>query len=351
MSENATEVETKPAAPLKPARKQVKPGEVEKKETPQTGKEYNIWYNKWAGGDREDSYSNKVKSQTRCNIKRDAGYTRANTTGVKYCCLFFARGCCPYGYECEYLHSLPLPAASMEDSSKDCFARDKFSDYRDDMGGVGSFTRQNRTLYIGRIKETGPGSETEEIVRRHFKMWGEIVFLRVLQYRSVAFVTYADEANAQFAKEAMACQSMDNDEILNVRWATEDPNPTSKIAEKRRLEEIGSVAIANKLDPRMVDAVRHIRALEDEEAVPEPPSPPEKRQRLAEPEPEPEEPEEPPQTGLLSAQTLEGLKYLAEMRRRQEAAAQSKVASNAAASRPAAVGLGGLGGYASDEDE
>ena len=61
---------------LKPARKQVKPGEVEKKETPQTGKEYStstfhphhfihvnsrqlsdIWYNKWAGGDREDSYS------------------------------------------------------------------------------------------------------------------------------------------------------------------------------------------------------------------------------------------------------------------------------------------------------
>jgi hypothetical protein len=64
----------------------------------------------------------------------------------------------------------------MPDSSKDCFARDKFSDYRDDMGGVGSFTRQNRTLYIGRIKETGPGNETEEIVKRHFKMWGEIVF-------------------------------------------------------------------------------------------------------------------------------------------------------------------------------
>jgi hypothetical protein len=58
---------------LKPARKQVKPGDVEKKETPQTGKEYStlqcdlesppdfflldIWYNKWAGGDREDSYS------------------------------------------------------------------------------------------------------------------------------------------------------------------------------------------------------------------------------------------------------------------------------------------------------
>ena len=42
------------------------------------------------------------------------------------------------------------------------------------MGGVGSFNRQNRTLYVGRIKETGPGPETEEIVTRHFKEWGEI---------------------------------------------------------------------------------------------------------------------------------------------------------------------------------
>lgn len=42
------------------------------------------------------------------------------------------------------------------------------------MGGVGTFTRQNRTLYVGRIKETGTGPETEEVVKRHFKEWGEI---------------------------------------------------------------------------------------------------------------------------------------------------------------------------------
>jgi hypothetical protein len=35
----------KPPKKLKPARKQVKPGEVEKKETPQTGKEYSKWLN------------------------------------------------------------------------------------------------------------------------------------------------------------------------------------------------------------------------------------------------------------------------------------------------------------------
>lgn len=42
------------------------------------------------------------------------------------------------------------------------------------MGGVGSYNRQNRTLYIGRIKENGNGPETEEIVLRHFAEWGEI---------------------------------------------------------------------------------------------------------------------------------------------------------------------------------
>ena len=93
---------------------------------------------------------------------------------MRYCCLFFARGCCPYGWECEYLHTLPDPEVNIPDTSKDCFARDKFADYRDDMGGVGSFTRQNRTLYVGRIKETGTGPETEEVVKRHFKEWGEI---------------------------------------------------------------------------------------------------------------------------------------------------------------------------------
>ena len=72
----------KPPKKLKPARKQVKPGDVEKTEAVQTGKEYSafglvrdiykaikglilcviidIWYNKWAGGDREDSYSKYV---------------------------------------------------------------------------------------------------------------------------------------------------------------------------------------------------------------------------------------------------------------------------------------------------
>jgi hypothetical protein len=132
------------------------------------------------------------------------------------------------------------------------------------------------------------------------------------------------EVHAQFAKEAMACQSLDNDEILNVRWATEDPNPVQKVAEKRRLEDIGQEAIRARMDPRIVNAMRAVRALEDgdmltedgleavegEEVV----DPSSKRPRL-EAEPSPEE-ESPQPAGLLTADTMEGLKYFAEIRKR-----------------------------------
>jgi RNA recognition motif-containing protein len=39
------------------------------------------------------------------------------------------------------------------------------------MGGVGSFSRQNRTLYVGKIKE---GRNTAETVENHFEEFGDI---------------------------------------------------------------------------------------------------------------------------------------------------------------------------------
>jgi RNA recognition motif-containing protein len=41
--------------------------------------------------------------------------------------------------------------------------------------------------------------------------------VNILYNRGVAFVTYSNEAQAQFAKEAMSNQSLDGEEILNVR--------------------------------------------------------------------------------------------------------------------------------------
>lgn len=63
----------------------------------------------------------------------------------------------------------------------------------------------------------------------------------------MGFITYTNEANAQFAREAMAHQALDNDETLNVRWATADPNPMAQAREARRVEEQAAEAIRRAL--------------------------------------------------------------------------------------------------------
>ncbi|KAK4697318.1 hypothetical protein P7C71_g737, partial [Lecanoromycetidae sp. Uapishka_2] len=215
---------------------------------PQTGTIFNIWYNKWSGGDREDKYLSKTAAAGRCNISKDSGYTRGDKVPGSYFCLFFAKGLCPRGQECEYLHRLPGLFDTFN-PNVDCFGRDKHSDYRDDMGGVGSFMRQNRTLYIGRIHVT---DDIEEVAARHFAEWGQVDRIRVLTARGVAFVTYTNEANSQFAKEAMAHQSLDHNEILNVRWATVDPNPMAQKREARKIEEQAAEAVRRALPDEFV---------------------------------------------------------------------------------------------------
>ncbi|KAK0727908.1 hypothetical protein B0T26DRAFT_638023 [Lasiosphaeria miniovina] len=232
----------------RPARPQIDPALIKSEPPPQTGTIFNIWFNKWSGGDREDKYLSQTHAKGRCNIAQDTGYTRADTVSGSYFCLFFARGICPKGQDCEYLHRLPTIHDHFS-PNVDCFGRDKFSDYRDDMGGTGSFSRTNRTIYIGRIHVS---DDIEEVVARHFAEWGQIERTRVLNTRGVAFVTYSNEANAQFAKEAMAHQSLDHEEILNVRWATADPNPMAQKREARRIEEQAAEAIRRALPAEYV---------------------------------------------------------------------------------------------------
>jgi Torus domain/RNA recognition motif. (a.k.a. RRM, RBD, or RNP domain) len=212
----------------------------------QTGTVYNVWYNKWSGGDRDTPL--QTASETRCNIARDSGYTRADGQANSFFCLFFARGKCPKGKDCQYLHRLPT-LHDIFNPNIDCFGRDKFSDYRDDMGGVGSFMRHNRTLYVGKIHVT---DDVEEIVARHFGEWGQIERIRVLGNRGVAFITYTNMANSEFAKEAMAHQALEHNECLNVRWATVDPNPAAQKREAKQIEELAAEAVRRALPPEYV---------------------------------------------------------------------------------------------------
>lgn len=51
----------------------------------------------------------------------------------------------PNRVQCNYLHRIPPPNAILPNSATDIFGREKHADYKDDMGGTGSFSRQNRT--------------------------------------------------------------------------------------------------------------------------------------------------------------------------------------------------------------
>lgn len=58
---------------------------------------FNIWYNKWFGGDCEDKYFFKMYVKGCCNIVKDSGYIKVDLVFGSYFCLFFVCGICFYG--------------------------------------------------------------------------------------------------------------------------------------------------------------------------------------------------------------------------------------------------------------
>lgn len=226
----------------KPARLQVDADSIpDDDKPPQTGHTFNIWYLKWAGGD--SSTRNFVKLKFRVDVKRDSGYTKG-TDHKSPICLFFARGCCYRGKKCPYLHCLP----SEKDHripTQDCFGRDKTTDYRDDMSGVGLLARTNRTLYVSGIHMS---DQIDDVLSTQFLEFGSIDKIKVLYGKGCAFVSYRLEAEAQFAKEAMDAQSLTGNDVLSVKWANEDPNPNAQEETKRVLEEAAMNTVRKLLD-------------------------------------------------------------------------------------------------------
>ncbi|KAJ1633491.1 hypothetical protein T492DRAFT_590232, partial [Pavlovales sp. CCMP2436] len=195
--------------------------------------DYNIWFGRYSG---ERGYARSAPAATRCHLDTDAGLTIADHTESNApLCLHFAHGACGYGKNCNFRHRAPLEAdESSGETRVDIFGRERHATFRDDMGGVGSWQRDQRTLYIGRVCVTGAEAEVHATVWNHFSEWGEIEYCRVLMTKGCAFVSYRLRCAAEFAKEAMADQALEKDEQLNLRWASEDPNPRAK-TERLRL--------------------------------------------------------------------------------------------------------------------
>ncbi|KAF9913219.1 Pre-mRNA-splicing factor [Lobosporangium transversale] len=145
--------------------------------------------------------------------------------------------------DCAWLHRLPTRQDHVE-SGLDVFGRERYEEHREDRGGVGSMLSDTKTLYVGKIHIS---PDMQAIVEKHFKAWGEIERIKILKDKGVAFVTYQSRLNAEFAKVAMTDQSLDHGEILNIRWATEDPNPRSQAIAKRKAVEMAREAIESKI--------------------------------------------------------------------------------------------------------
>jgi hypothetical protein len=238
--------------------------------------EYNIWYGRymgdaWRGGMGQDP------APTRCHPERDAGWTKATTAERAAFCIHFAKGACARGSECAYHHIIPTAADdAATDPGRDIFGRERHASHRSDMGGVGSMVSTCRTLYVGGLRRpadlvdtpaekaalaaasaaaapnarrTAPSGPLpaliavwESLVRAQFEVWGEVENVNVIVRLAVAFVRYRCRTSAEYALQSMANQSLGNGEVLNVRWAYDDPNPAAIAA--REAADAAAVAAA-----------------------------------------------------------------------------------------------------------
>lgn len=233
----------------KSAKVQVSESELPSSIPSQTGLVFNVWYNKWSQGLNEQKrFVNPYKLEP----GRHAGLTRGDKQGTQFFCLYFAKGMCCLGKRCQYMHHIPededIARLSMKTDVLDCFGREKFGSYRDDMGGVGTFRKMNRTLYIGGLSgalnnKQLRAPQIESRIRFVFASLGEIDRVRYVEAKNCAFVKFRRSANAEFAKEAMSNQTMllpsdkeweDRKEGTGLlcKWANDDPDP-----EARRREE------------------------------------------------------------------------------------------------------------------
>lgn len=249
----------------KSAKVQVKESDLPSSVPPQTGLVFNIWYNKWSQGQGGQS---KFVSPFRLDPESQSGRTLGDKQGTEFFCLYFAKGMCCLGKKCQYMHHVPENEDILRLAAKtdvlDCFGREKFAFYRDDMAGVGSFRKHNKTLYVGGISSALGNrplrsNQIESRIRFLFSQLGEIDKLYYLEPKNCAFIKFKRQSNAEFAKEAVANQTLlipsdrewaDRLQMtgLQVKWAHDDPNPRAKREEEEEKRQETLDLMAHLLD-------------------------------------------------------------------------------------------------------
>ena len=207
------------------ARRQLASEDKAKFQRPENqGGEFNIWFSKFQGDDRNA----RTRAVTRVHVHTDAGLTRGNfLPTLPPLCVYFAKGACVSGPDCLFLHRLPQESdIGRVDLMHDVFGRERHATERADNGGTGCFNRDARTLYVGDL--TFGATETaraDEILARHFGEFGPLEQIAFKPKYAAAFIRFTHRIYAEFAHVAMADQALDDNEMVNCRWANDDPNP------------------------------------------------------------------------------------------------------------------------------
>lgn len=236
------------------AKVQVKETDLPSSIPPQTGLVFNIWYNKWSQG---QSGQTRFVNPFRLDTNVHPGITLGDRQGTEFFCLYFAKGMCCLGKKCRYMHHVPEDEDALKLAAKtdvlDCFGREKFAFYRDDMGGVGSFRKRNRTLYVGGINAALANRSLKSVqietrLRVLFSNLGELDKLRFVESKNCAFIKFKKQCNAEFAKEVISNQTLlipsdkewgDRLQMtgLMVKWANDDPDPRAQKAENEEQKQ------------------------------------------------------------------------------------------------------------------
>jgi len=153
---------------------------------------------------------------------------------------------CNVGHNCTYYHRLPEFEDSLSlEHMQDCFGRARHAQHRDDMGGVGAFTSDCDTLFVGDLrfdrKDADPLRKLEQDLWEGFGAYGEVESIRVIPTKALAFIRFAHRAAAEFAKLAMSDQGLGESKMISVRWAKDDPNPNAK---KHRTADVQDIVEA-----------------------------------------------------------------------------------------------------------
>ena len=208
---------------------------------------YNKWYHRPSAG-RSSLASDKLKpAPSKVDVIRDSGSTQANFTDDFFAklpqkfsaaferkptykiCINFARGNCTKGKKCRFLHRIPQQRdAALFSMSGFCefdvFGRKKFATPKRDGFGIG--THNCRTLRIERIAFSKYKFAKDLLLdlRTAFAVYGPLEKISLLKKSSGldCKVCFVHRVSAEFAKVAMERQSLNNEEILLLKWNNSD---------------------------------------------------------------------------------------------------------------------------------